>query len=165
MTARELVPAVGGDHAVPAPDPIARAYVLLALRLDQHSPGLVDAYFGPRDLKAQVDMETLASPNRLAVEASALQARVSSDVDEPDRRRWLLRQLVALETHASRLTDAAIPYVVEVTRYLDAAPQRMAAATSAEVRHDLEDLLPGPRSLAERLAGWDARFVVPPDRV
>jgi hypothetical protein len=165
VTARELVPAVGGDHAVPAPDPIARAYVLLALRLDQHSPGLVDAYFGPRDLKAQVDMETLASPSRLAAEASALQARVSCDVDEPDRRRWLLRQLVALETHASRLTGAAIPYVVEVTRYLDAAPQRMAAATSAEVRRDLENLLPGPGSLAERLAGWDARFVVPPDRV
>ncbi|HXQ95294.1 MAG TPA: hypothetical protein VN800_00080 [Candidatus Acidoferrales bacterium] len=165
MTARDLVPAVGGDHTVPVPDPIARAYVLLALRLDQHMPGLVDAYFGPRDLKAQVDMENPASPSRLAAEASALRARVASDVGELDRRRWLQCQLVALETHASRLTGATIPYVEEVTRYLDAAPEPMAADTGVEVRRDLEGLLPGLGNLAERLAGWDARFVVRPDRV
>ena len=49
-------------RTVPAPDPVARDYVLLGLRLDQHLPGLVDGYFGPADLKAQVDMEQLRSP-------------------------------------------------------------------------------------------------------
>ena len=47
---------------VPVPDPIARDYILLGLRLDQHIPGLVDGYFGPADLKAAVDMEQLRSP-------------------------------------------------------------------------------------------------------
>ena len=47
---RELVPAVGGVRTVPAPDAVARDYILLALRLDQHITGLVDGYFGPADL-------------------------------------------------------------------------------------------------------------------
>lgn len=34
MTA--TVPAVGGARTVPAPDPVARDYLLLGLRLDQH---------------------------------------------------------------------------------------------------------------------------------
>ena len=59
-------PAVGGLRDVPVPDPIARDYLLLALRLDQHIPGLVDGYFGPADLKAQVDIEQLRPPARLA---------------------------------------------------------------------------------------------------
>ena len=39
VTDRPRVPAVGGERDVPAPDPIARDYLLLALRLDQHIPG------------------------------------------------------------------------------------------------------------------------------
>ncbi|MHB8400321.1 MAG: hypothetical protein ACYDCI_15515, partial [Candidatus Limnocylindrales bacterium] len=61
---RTLVPAVGGERQVPAPDPIARDYLLLALRLDQHRPGLVDGFYGPAGLKAQVDLEPLRPPTR-----------------------------------------------------------------------------------------------------
>ena len=50
MTA--MVPAVGGERDVPAPDPFARDYLLLALRLDARIPGLVDGYYGPAELKA-----------------------------------------------------------------------------------------------------------------
>ena len=81
-----LVPAVGGTRTVPAPDPIARDYILLALRLDQHIPGLVDGYFGPASLKAQVDMEQVAAPARLRDDAAALRARLPAEVPEPDRR-------------------------------------------------------------------------------
>ena len=59
---------------MPAPDAIARDYLLLGLRLDQHIPGIVDGYFGPADLKAQVDMEQLRSPARLRDDAIALRA-------------------------------------------------------------------------------------------
>jgi hypothetical protein len=165
VTEAVRVPAAGDEHTVPAPDPIARDYLLLALRLDQHIPGLVDSYFGPRDLKAQVDMERLASPARLAADAAGLRARVASEVVEPDRRRWLERQLVALETHATRLVGPTVPYVEEVTRYLDARPDRLPSAEYADVRHDLDALLPGRGSLVERLAAWETRYVVPADRV
>ena len=57
--------AMGGTRTVPVPDAVARDYLLLSLRLDQHIPGLVDGYFGPADLKAQVDLEQLRSAARL----------------------------------------------------------------------------------------------------
>ena len=63
---RPQVPAVGGTRTVPAPDPIAADYIRLGLRLDQHIPGLVDGYFGPADLKAEVDMEQRHAAGRPA---------------------------------------------------------------------------------------------------
>ena len=165
MTDRQLVPAVGGRDEVPAPDEIARAYILLALRLDQHLPGLVDAYYGPRDLKAQVDIENLVPPARLVGDARALRRRVASEIREPDRRDWLDRQLIALETHASRLAGHALPYVDEVTRFLDALPRRLPPDVAAAARAALADLLPGTGAMAARLVAWEDRFVVPPGLV
>jgi hypothetical protein len=43
----ERIPAVGGDRKMAVPDPIGRDYLLLALRLGELLPGLVEAYFGP----------------------------------------------------------------------------------------------------------------------
>ena len=69
------VPATGGVEETPAPDPIAREYLLLSLRLGKLLPGIVDSYFGPADIKAQglvwrhrrkngaeMDMEVIWSP-------------------------------------------------------------------------------------------------------
>ena len=91
---------MGGTRRVPAPDPVARDYLLLALRLDQHRPGLVDAYFGPADLKAAADMEALRSPARLAEDAAALLERLPGEVEDPGRRAWFRAQIGALEAQA-----------------------------------------------------------------
>src|SRR5664280_466972 len=94
----------------PAPDPIARDYLLLALRLDRLIPGLVDGYFGPPGLRAQVVAESPSLPSRLRRDAAELRARVAAEVAEPDSRRWLLAQLVALETQARpRRGRASVP--------------------------------------------------------
>jgi hypothetical protein len=87
---------MGGTRTVPVPDPVARDYLLLALRLDQRIPGLVDGYFGPAELKAQVDMEQGRSPARLRQDAADLRARLAGEVAAADRRAWLDAQLVAL---------------------------------------------------------------------
>ncbi len=116
------VPAVGGQRTVPTPDPVARDYILLALRLEQHVPGLVDGYYGPAALKAQVDMEQRRSPARLRDDAAALRARLPAEVAEPDRRLWLDAQLVALETQAAALAGDALPYLEHVTRCFDHVP-------------------------------------------
>ncbi len=165
MTARPTEPAVGGDRRVPAPDAIARDYVLLALRLDQRLPGLVDGYFGPAALKAQVDIEQLPSPSRLVADATALLARLVREVDDPVRAEWLRVQLVALETHARALAGESLPYLEHVGRCFDAVPERRDEAVFRAATAELDELVPGPGSLADRLADWDARMVVPVDRL
>ena len=150
---------------MPVPDPIARDYILLALRLDQRIPGLVDGYFGPADLKAQVDMEQLRAPARLADDAAALRGAAADEVADPTRRRWLDVQLVALETQARALAGEGLPYLDHVERLLrlpaDAPVRRRDSGTS---RHDSRrSSRAGP--LADRLAALDDAVTIPPDRV
>jgi hypothetical protein len=160
----ETTLAVGGERRVPLPDPIARDYLLLCLRLDQLAPGLVDGYYGPADLKAAVDQEQLRPPATLADDAAALRARLDAEVDEPDRRGWLTVQLTALETQARVLAGADVPYVELIRRCFDFEPVRRDEAVFEEAARAIDGLLPGPEPLADRLAAWDAGLVVPPER-
>jgi hypothetical protein len=150
---------------VPAPDPVARDYILLALRLDQHIRGLVDGYFGPADLKAQVDMEQRPAPAVLVADAAGLLARLEGDVDDPARRAWLRVQLVALGAHARVLAGERPPYLEHVRRCFDAEPVRHGEAAFAAVTAELDRLVPGRGSVRDRLAEWDARTVVPVERL
>ena len=167
MTRRlERTTAVGGTREVPVPDPVARDYLLLALRLDQHLPGTVDGFYGPAELKARVDMEQLRPPARLAEDAAALRDRLASEVpDDAPRRAWLDLQLVALETLARVRAGEDIPYLEQVRRCFAITPTRRPDARLDAAAAALDALLPGDGSLAERQAAEDARWTIPPDRV
>ena len=161
----ETTVAVGGHRRVPVPDAIAHDYILLALRLDQHTPGLVDGFYGPAELKARADIEELHAPRRLVDEAGNLLDRIASDVAEPDRREWLTAQVVALRTEAEALAGERLPYLEHVARCFDWSPVRRDEAVFEDAAAVVDTLLPGPEPLATRLQAWDARFVVPPDRL
>jgi hypothetical protein len=157
--------AAGGERQVPAPDDVARDYILLGLRLDQHIPGLVDGYFGPADLKAQVDIEQLRAPARLAEDADALLARLPDEVTDAQRRDWLTAQLVAMRTHAAGLAGEDLPYVELVERTYEWSPVRRDETMFDTAAAELDALLPGTEPLIDRLEAWDARFEVPLDRL
>ena len=162
---RHRVPAVGGTRMVPAPDPVARDYLLLALRLDQHRPGLVDGYFGPADLKAATDMENLRPPARLAEDAVRLRERLPAEVGDPLRRAWFAAQLVALEAQALEQAGRAIPYEDLVARLFDQRMTRVDDVVFEAAAADLDLALPGRGPLEERTAAWDAGLTIPEDRV
>jgi hypothetical protein len=165
IAAVSRVPAVGGERTVPAPDPVAADYLLLALRLDQHVPGLVDGYLGPAALKAQVDTGSLASPERLRADAVALRARLADEVPDDGRRRWLAAQLVAVEAHARALAGDPLPYEAHVAACFDFAPTRTPEAVFEAAADALDLLLPGEGPLPGRIAAWDAAFTVPVERL
>ena len=116
--ARSARTAVGGVRDVPVPDAIARDYLLLALRLDQHVPGTVDGYFGPADRSRRRSTWSSSGPRRGWPRTPvALRARLAAEVPEDAaRRHWLDLQLVALETLARTQRGEAIPYLDQVTR-------------------------------------------------
>ena len=158
---------MGGTRTVPAPDPIARDYLLLALRLDQHIPGLVDGYFGPA--VAQGRRSTWSSSARRAAlrdDAAALRERLAAEVAEPDRRTWLDAQLVALETQAAALAGEPLPYL---------EPRRRAASGSRRPRRDdarspppgprIDALLPGDAPLDGSPRGLGRGLEIPVERL
>ncbi|MFL5679832.1 MAG: DUF885 domain-containing protein [Chloroflexota bacterium] len=161
----DVTPAVGGTRTVPVPDAIARDYLLLALRLDQHVPGFVDGYFGPADLKAAVDLERVPPPARLARDADALRERLESEVEDDGRRRWLDAQLVAMRTQAASLAGETRPYVEHVTRCFEWTPRRRDEHVFDDALAGLDALLPGKGSVAERGAAWAEELRVPPERL
>jgi hypothetical protein len=165
MTSAALVPAVGGTRQVPAPDPIATDYILLGLRLDLHAPGTVDGFFGPADLKARVDLEQPRNPALLRADAAALAERVDREVESIDRKAWLAAQLVALEAQARRLAGDPLPYAEEVARCMGFAPTRIEDRVFEAAAGSIDAVLPGPGSLADRLAAWDRSLEVPIDRL
>ncbi|MEO5941283.1 MAG: DUF885 domain-containing protein [Candidatus Limnocylindrales bacterium] len=163
--AGETVVAVGGHRRVPAPDPIAHDYLLLGLRLDQHTAGLVDGFFGPAELKARADIEEVRPAARLVDDAEHLLERIATDVPEPDRRDWLTAQVVALRTQAEARAGRPLPYLEHVARCFAWSPLRRDEMIFEAAAAEIDRLLPGPAPLAERLAVWDERFTIPPDRV
>jgi hypothetical protein len=165
LTTETTTLAAGGQRRVHVADPVARDYLVLGLRLDQHVPGLVDAYYGPADLKARVDIEALRPPAALADDAEALRARLADEVEEPDRRGWFDAQLLALATQARALEGVTLPYVEHLEACFDWRPVRRDDAMFDEAASALEGLVPGSDLLADRLAAWDARLEVPADRV
>jgi hypothetical protein len=165
IASRDRVLAVGGTRTVPTPDAIARDYILLALRLDQRTPGLVDGYFGPADLKAMVDLEQGRPAAALRDDAAGLRARLRSDVADSVRRAWLDAQLIALETQAAALAGESLPYLEYVARCFAFRPPRRPDAEFEDAAAHIKALLPGDRPVDERLDAWDHQFEIAPDRL
>lgn len=158
--------AVGGERTLPVPDPIARAYISLCLRLDQHMPGFVDAYFGPADVKAEVELAPMRPVGRLREDALALRERAgSTEVDDAPRRDWLVAQLTAIEVQLRALDGDPLPYADHVAACFDFRMTRRPDAVYTAAAARLGAILPGDGRLADRLAAWDARFVIPPSRL
>ncbi len=70
-----------------------------------------------------------------------------------------------IETLARVAAGEPIPYLEQVERCLTLRPERRPDSQFDEAARDLDALLPGGGSLADRLAAEDAAWTVPPDRV
>ena len=81
--------------------PAVTGYITLGLRLGRHIDGMVDAYYGPPELKERVDAEPVKAPAALVDDARSLLA----DMDDLDagRRHWLRAQAEGLHTTARKL--------------------------------------------------------------
>lgn len=145
-------------------DDIAREYLLIALAIDEIEHGIVDSYYGPPELRQQAKSGN-AGAAALAGRAAALRNRLGDETDDAQRALWLDRQLLGLETIARRLAGEQLPYLVEVERCFDAAPEPTPPEDYERTRAELDELLPGEGDLRERLAERDRRMTVPADRL
>lgn len=93
--------------------------MLLGLRVGRHIDGIVDAYYGPPELKHQVDSEPLTEPRELARLRDQAQG-----LDDRRRARFLAAQLDGVAATAERLAGEALPYKEEVRRCYRIWPPR-----------------------------------------
>jgi hypothetical protein len=146
-------------------DDLGRSYLTLALNLNRHFEGFVDAYFGPPQLKAEVETGQPRSLEALADDAQQLlQAIVASDHDA-QRKDYLLGQTRAISAIIRNLSGEQLDYVEEVELYFDIIPEMVDEAVFEAFRAEMDSLLPGKGSLAERTLAWEKSAELRPDRV
>ena len=134
----------------------AERYLELGLRLGRHVDGLVDAYYGPPELKEQVDGEPLAEPAELVADADRLLAEL------PDG--WLRDQVHGCATYARVVAGEELAYADEVEGCYGVRPERTPTSLYEAVHAELDELLPGEGSLFERRQQWRTRHLVDGDR-
>lgn len=130
------------------------SYLELCLRLGRHLDGLVDAYYGPPEISQRIEAEGIRDPASLVADAAGLLASLAAEELAETRERWLRAQLVGLETVARRLAGEEIAYEDEVERCYGVRPEWAPDETFEAAHRELDDLLPGPGSLAERFQAW-----------
>jgi hypothetical protein len=141
---------------------VVEEYLVLGLRLGRHVDGLVDAYYGPRELKDEVDAEPLRDPADLAADAEGLTAKLQDG--------WLRDQAAGLRTSAAVLAGTQLAYADEAEGSYGVRPARPDEDQLRAVHERLAALLPGGGELADRLESWrrtqyvDKEQIVPATR-
>ena len=150
-------------------DRIARDYVHLTLEIGERDPAYVDAYYGPAGWRraAHAHPRTLAE---LAAAAEALQQRVVRIGVPPRsldarRRAFLAAQLQAAGLRLRLLRGGTLTFEEEARGMygIDLRVQPLAVFDPVLAR--IEQLVPGPGPLADRVEAFQDRFVIPPDRL
>jgi hypothetical protein len=137
----------------PSPMSTGQKYVQLALSIDQHVPGYVDAYFGPVEWKAQIDDQGARPVHVLAGEVAELNAAIDDATDmQPQRKDFLARQVKAMHTTLRILQGEKLSLVEEAEGCFDITPTWTDEAVYKDAHQTLEELLPLGGSLSERMA-------------
>ncbi len=135
----------------------AERYLELGLRLGKHVDGLVDAYYGPAEIKERVDAEEPIDAGVLAADGEVLLAEVGDG--------WLGDQVRGCATYAHVLAGDDITYSDEVERCYGVRPSRTPQAVYEAAHAELDELLPGDGGLNERRIAWRHRHLVPADAI
>lgn len=153
---------------------VVAGYMELGLRLGRHIDGLVDAYYGPKDLAHRIESEPAVEPGRLVDSARRLLGDLDAGApledgppgpDAPLRRKWLRAQVVGLHTTAQKLAGQQFDYAEEVELCYGVAPRRTPEEALAEAHATLDAVMPGSGSIAERFATWRESQAVPPEKL
>jgi hypothetical protein len=134
----------------------AEDYLLLGLRLGKHVAGLVDAYYGPQDLKDAVDDEPPVHAAELAEDAARLRDQLEDG--------WLRDQVTGCWTYARVLAGEPISYSDEVEGCYGVRPERTPESELERIHTELDELLPGEGDLLARRTAWRERHLCPGER-
>jgi hypothetical protein len=147
------------------PRDVPLEYVRLGLRFDRLESGFVDAYTGDPRVRAEVENEAAPTPQVLRDQARDLLRELDSAGLPSDRTDFLRGQLTGLECTARKLSGEPVAFADEVRSYFQVDAVLGDPAVYAAAHKELDALLPGGGSLAERYAAHRRREECPPDRL
>jgi len=150
-----------GCGGAPRIDDLAESYVKLVLAVGRHDDLYVDAYYGPPAWRTEAAARAPVPLADLLADARALRGRVDAAPWPADRKRYLDKQLVAVEAHIRRLSGERMTLTEECRALYDADPPRHDVAEFAEAHRALEAIVPGTGPLGPRIEALRKAVHVP----
>jgi hypothetical protein len=143
-------------------DSQVRQYVRLAVALGERDPDSIDFYYGPPQWVAAIRKH----PPRLEeIRRSALELGRRLEPDRHARAKHLAGQLKAIATRADELLGRQETFDQKTSAYFGLTVPTAAPRNTEQGRREIDRLLAGTGSLAQRYAAFDRQFLVPVDRL
>jgi hypothetical protein len=139
-----------------------REYVRLAVALGERDPDSIDSYYGPPPWVADIRRKP---PSLTEIRRSALDLERQLQGDRHARAKRLGTQLRAIATRADELLGHKQTFDQQSSAYFGVTLPATAPRNLDQDREEIERLIPGTGSLAERYAAFDRQFQVPADRL
>ena len=144
----------------------SRPFVELALSIDKHLPGYVDAYYGPVEIRETVDakgkvgLEEFSSTLNQIIDSTHQDAILTEE-----RREYLTAELSAMQTTLRILKGEEIDIVEESQGLYGLTPIWTDESVFEDAHRDLEDLLLGSGPLSERMENFREKTIVPKESI
>lgn len=151
-------------------DALVEEYLFLELGMARHDTAHVDAYFGPEDIREAADeaglsLEEIRSRARGLKTRFETLANAAADPLQKMRFTGLVGRLTALDTRIALNEGEQMPFDRESRLLFGAVAPDRDADYFKDVLDEIDGLLPGDGGLAERVAAFRNRFVIPPERL
>ena len=146
-------------------DAVAEAYVKLVLAVGRHDPLYVDAYYGPPAWKTEAEAGAPVPLIELLGRTRALLDDTRAADGPGDRKRYLEKQLVAVEGHLRRLNGERMTLTEECRVLYDAEAPHHDVAEFAAAQEALEKIVPGAGPLGPRIEALRKAVYIPRDRI
>ena len=145
---------------------VVREYLLLGLRFDRVQEGYVDSFTGDPALRRAVAAEPQPDPADLARQADRLRAEVAAvDGLEQARADYIGAHLKALECAGRKFAGEQVGFVDEVAAYFDVHITKGDPERYRQAHRQLDEVLGGSGSLAERMQSYRAGEEIAPARL
>jgi hypothetical protein len=140
--------------------------VRLALAIDQHRGGYIDAYFGPPEWKAAAQREGKRPLDELSRTAGKLAEAIASDASlDPQRRDFMGRHVRGMQMTLRLLSGERVSLADEAESVYDIRPTWTDEAGMEEAQRELAVLLPPGGTLLERLTKRKRALEIPIQKV
>ena len=142
--------------------PFDEEFVRLALAINEHLPGYVDAYFGPSQWDQEASQTGKLPLPALTQRVDQLATNVSHANEwDAQRKDFLAHQISAMQMSLRLLAGENVSLAEEAQALYDVQPAWKDEAYFLEYQKWLDDILPKGSSLKERLETWQNSLEIP----
>ncbi len=151
-------------------DSLSQEYIRLSLAMSPHDSNFVDAYYGPAQLqenaiKSPLSLVQIKSRAQLMLTALQKHPAPQANSIESLRIAYLQKQTTAMLGRIDLLQGKKMTFDQESAVLYDAVAPHYNREHFEHILKQIDVLLPGPGTTAERVSAFRSQFIIPRDKL